>query len=175
MKNLLLVAAVILMAACQSKIKQESANPKTESIQPNVVVVDQLLAKAETLVDKPVVVQGHVTHTCKHSGKRCFIVGDDANLSIRVEAGGQIQGFNRELVGNSIAVKGILKERRLTAEYIDQWEEKVQNQEAQEDGSAETCAAEMNNINNMRQWMEDNEKNYYSIYYINGENYDIVD
>ncbi|SFE65056.1 hypothetical protein [Sunxiuqinia elliptica] len=175
MKNLLLVAAVILMAACQSKIKQESANPKTESIQTNVVVVDQLLAKAETLVDKPVVVQGHVTHTCKHSGKRCFIVGDDANLSIRVEAGGQIQGFNRELVGNSIAVKGILKERRLTAEYIDQWEEKVQNQEAQEDGSAETCAAEMNNINNMRQWMEDNEKNYYSIYYINGENYDIVD
>lgn len=175
MKNLLLVAAVILMAACQSKIKQENANPKTESIQTNVVVVDQLLAKAETLVDKPVVVQGHVTHTCKHSGKRCFIVGDDANLSIRVEAGGQIQGFNRELVGNSIAVKGILKERRLTAEYIDQWEEKVQNQEAQEDGSAETCAAEMNNINNMRQWMEDNEKNYYSIYYINGENYDIVD
>lgn len=175
MKNLLLVAAVILMAACQSKIKQESENPKTESIQTNVVVVDQLLAKAETLVDKPVVVQGHVTHTCKHSGKRCFIVGDDANLSIRVEAGGQIQGFNRELVGNSIAVKGILKERRLTAEYIDQWEEKVQNQEAQEDGSAETCAAEMNNINNMRQWMEDNEKNYYSIYYINGENYDIVD
>lgn len=175
MKNLLLVAAVILMAACQSKIKQESANPKTESIQTNVVVVDQLLAKAETLVDKPVVVQGHVTHTCKHSGKRCFIVGDDANLSIRVEAGGQIQGFNRELVGNSIAVKGILKERRLTAEYIDQWEEKVQNQEAQEDGSAETCAAEMNNINNMRQWMEDNEKDYYSIYYINGENYDIVD
>lgn len=175
MKNLLLVAAVILMAACQSKIKQESANPKTESIQTNVVVVDQLLAKAETLVDKPVVVQGHVTHTCKHSGKRCFIVGDDANLSIRVEAGGQIQGFNRELVGNSIAVKGILKERRLTAEYIDQWEEKVQNQETQEDGSAETCAAEMNNINNMRQWMEDNEKNYYSIYYINGENYDIVD
>lgn len=175
MKNLLLVAAVILMAACQSKIKQESANPKTESIQTNVVVVDQLLAKAETLVDKPVVVQGHVTHTCKHSGKRCFIVGDDANLSIRVEAGGQIQGFNRELVGNSIAVKGILKERRLTAEYIDQWEEKVQNQEAQEDGSAETCAAEMNNINNMRQWMEDNEKNYYSVYYINGENYDIVD
>ncbi|MHA7111614.1 hypothetical protein ACRTDU_15895 [Sunxiuqinia elliptica] len=175
MKNLLLVAAVILMAACQSKIKQESANPKTESIQTNVVVVDQLLAKAETLVDKPVVVQGHVTHTCKHSGKRCFIVGDDANLSIRVEAGGQILGFNRELVGNSIAVKGILKERRLTAEYIDQWEEKVKNQEAQEDGSAETCAAEMNNINNMRQWMEDNEKNYYSIYYINGENYDIVD
>ncbi len=174
MKNLLLITLVLLAMACQSK---PSTNKTTQAAEEPVkaLVVEQLLADAETMIDQEVRVQGHVTHTCKHSGKRCFIVGDNPELSIRVEAGGAIQGFNRELVGSTIAVKGVLKERRLSEEYLAQWEEKVKAKEAKEDGTAETCAAEMNNISNMRQWMEDNNKNYYSIFYINGTSYEMVD
>ncbi len=172
MKKVLLMAVLALSVACQNKTKNDNSERKTEA---KIIVVDQLLANAETMVDKEITVQGHVTHTCKHSGKRCFIVGDDAKLSIRVEAGGDIQGFNRELVGNTIAVKGILKERRLSEEYIAQWEEKVKLKEAKEDGTAETCSAEMNNISNMRKWMEENNKDYYSIYFVNGLSYEVVD
>nr|WP_321453486.1 hypothetical protein [uncultured Carboxylicivirga sp.] len=173
MKKVLLMALVVMSVACQNKTKND--NSQQDQAEAKVMVVDHLLANAETMVNKEITVQGHVTHTCKHSGKRCFIVGDDANLSIRVEAGGDIQGFNRELVGNTIAVKGILKERRLSEEYIAQWEEKVKAKEAKEDGSAETCSAEMNNISNMRNWMEENNKDYYSIYFVNGLSYEVVD
>lgn len=172
MNKLLLPLLIVLMVACQSKTKN---NATQEESTPKAMVVDQLLNDAEKLVDKEITIQGHVTHTCKHSGKRCFIVGDNPDLSIRIEAGGEIQGFNRELVGNTIAIKGILKERRLTAEYIDQWEEKVKLKEVKEDGSAETCAAETNNIAKMREWMEENNKDYYSIYFVNGLSYEVVD
>lgn len=174
MNKVLLFALVVLMAACQTKTKQNTTT-ETESEASKVMMVENLLDKAETLIDKEIAVQGHVTHTCKHSGKRCFIVGDDADLSIRIEAGGEIQGFNRELVGNTINVKGVLKERRLSEEYLAQWEEKVKAEEAEEDGSAESCSAEMSNISSMRKWMEENNKNYYSIYYINGISYEMVD
>ncbi len=173
MKKVVFMALVVLSAACQTKTKTNNAEQNEAATQS--LVVEQLLANAETMVDTEITVQGHVTHTCKHSGKRCFIVGDNPELSIRVEAGGQIKGFNRELVGNTIAVTGALKERRLSEEYLTQWEEKVKLKEAKEDGTAETCAAEMSNISNMRQWMEEHNKNYYSIYYINGVSYEVVD
>ncbi len=119
MKKVVFMALVVLSAACQTETKTNNAEQNEAATQS--LVVEQLLANAETIVDTEITVQGHVTHTCKHSGKRCFIVGDNPELSIRVEAGGQIQGFNRELVGNTIAVTGVLKERRLSEEYLSQW------------------------------------------------------
>lgn len=141
----------------------------------SVYKLDSLLKVADRLVDQTVTVRGFVTHTCKHSGKRCFIVGDDPNASFRVEAGGEIGGFNRELTGSELAITGIVRERRLTKEYIDQYEEEVNEKKHKEDGSAETCQAELNNINEMREWMKAHNKDYYSIYYMDGERYDVIE
>jgi len=156
-----------------------TASKKTSEAKENVnkmetVSVDNLLAKADQLVEKTIKVKGHVTHTCKHSGKRCFLVGDNEQFTIRIEAGGKITGFNRDLVGNTIEVEGILKERRLSKEYIDQMEHEV-NEKKKEDGTAETCATEMNNINDMRAWMKANKKDHYAIYFVEGLNYDVVE
>ncbi|TRX71289.1 hypothetical protein [Carboxylicivirga sp. M1479] len=169
-KTLSLLFVAIALIACNSSQKKTS-----ESDQNTIksVSVDKLLGQAETLVDQTIKVKGHVTHTCKHSGKRCFLVGDNEQFTIRVEAGGKITGFNRDLVGNTIEVEGILKERRLSKEYIDQMEHEV-NEKAKEDGTAETCATEMNNINDMRSWMKSNNKDHYSIYFIEGTNYEMV-
>jgi len=174
MKKILFVAlASIAMIACNGPAKKadntEKASPTIETLK-----VDNLLANAEQLVDKTIKVTGHVTHTCKHSGKRCFLVGDNEKFTVRVEAGGKITGFNRELVGNTIMVEGILKERRLSKEYIDQMEHET-NEKAKEDGTAETCATEMNNINDMRAWMKSNNKDHYAIYFIEGLAYEVVE
>ena len=44
-----------------------------------------------------------------------------------------------------------------------------------EDGSAETCQAELANISEMRDWMKKNNKDYYAIYYLDGEEFSIVE
>jgi len=133
------------------------------------------MQQAESLVGKNVEVRGYVTHTCKHSGKRCFIVGEDQEVSIRVEAKGNIGGFNRELIGSELLINGTLRENRLSREYLDQMEKDLNDQKLQEDGSAETCEAELANIDGMKAWMQENGKDYYAVYYIDGEDYEVLE
>lgn len=181
MKKFVLFASLIIgLAACGNKNKGEqaatTAEVKTETtVNAKSYDVNELLSNAETLIDQTVKVHGYVTHTCKHSGKRCFITSEDQKATIRVEAGGEIGGFNRELTGSELEITGVVKERRLSKEYIDQYEKDVNEKKAKEDGSAETCQAELNNIEEMRNWMKANNKDYYSIYFMNGINYDIVE
>ena len=179
MKHVLfLVAVLFLITGCANKKTEQSSNAAIEVTtveEAKVYPLDELLANAENLLDKTVTVRGSVTHTCVHSGKRCFIVGEDPNVSMRVEAGGEIGGFNRELVGSELAITGVLRERRLTKEFIDQHEKEVNEKAATEDGSAETCAAELSNIQGMRDWMEANGKDFYAIYFMDGESYEVID
>ncbi len=182
MKKILLLTAVLvgIATACNNKRAEQQTAVQDGEVKESVADVpvyklDSLLKNADRFVDQTVTVRGFVTHTCKHSGKRCFIVGDDPNASFRIEAGGEIGGFNRELIGSELAITGIVKERRLTKEYIDRYEEEVNEKKHKEDGSAETCQAELNNINEMREWMKAHNKDYYSIYYMDGKNYEVME
>ncbi|MCD8172387.1 MAG: hypothetical protein LUD76_02840 [Alistipes sp.] len=181
MKKLLLFAATaVLLASCGGNARNSNNSatdgPATElaSAAGTVYTIDDLMPVAGDIVGQDITVRGYVTHTCKHSGKRCFIVGEDQNLSFRVEAKGNIGGFNRELVGSELAITGKLQERRLSEEYLDQLEKDLSEKALAEDGSAETCQAEIANIEGMKQWMQENGKDYYAIYYMDGEDYEIL-
>jgi hypothetical protein len=182
MKKLLLFTVLAAtMFSCGGK-KEADAKSSDKNLSAPVAAtsdipvygLDSLLNVAEQQLDKEVKVTGYVTHTCKHSGKRCFIVGESQTVSMRIEAKGEIGGFNRELVGSKIEVTGTLKERRLTKEYIDQMEKDVTVKQ-EEDATAESCAAELSNIADMRKWMKDNGREYYSIFYMDGIRYDVID
>lgn len=173
----MVLLASMALIACNGKGSQKSSDPSGQDqplVKNQYASVEALLLKADQVIDQKLQLSAIVSHTCKHSGKRCFLVDADGEETIRVESGGNINGFNRELMGKTIRVIGVLKERRLTKEYIDQWEEAVQEKAIKEDGTAETCAAENNNIQKMRDWMKANGKNYYSIYFVEGQDYDIV-
>ena len=180
MKKMMYLAVMVLalgLSACgnSSKKQAETAQDSTTVSVASAMTVEDVLAKAEESVGKEITVKGLVSHTCKHSGRRCFIVGADGKTSIRVEAKGEIGGFNRELIGSDIVVKGILRENKLSKEYIDQMEKEVNDKKAQETGSAESCESEMNNIKAMREWMKANNKDAYSIYYVDGMSYEVAE
>lgn len=155
----------------QSNSVTEESKDMTAKAETTILDTDTLYAVAESLVDQPITIRGYVTHTCKHAGKRCFLTGEGQQHTIRVEAKGEIGGFNRELEGSQLVVDGILRERRLTQAEIADMESDVNERLTKEDGSAETCAAELANINEMREWMKAQGKDYYSIYYIDGLTY----
>jgi len=175
------VLSLALFSCTGNKKQTETSNEvkttaATDSVAPGAqsFELDKLLAVADQNVDKTVTVVGYVTHTCKHSGKRCFIVGESHKASLRVEAKGDIGGFNRELVGSKLSITGVLKEYRLTQDYINKMEKEVQVKK-EDDESAESCDTELNSISSMRKWMKDNNKDYYVIYYIDGMKYDTLD
>lgn len=179
-KLFFIVAAACLLTATScvnnNKKLETSQEQPTAALSANEAkYVEDILKDAEKNVDKEVVLKGFITHTCKHSGRRCFVMGKDQKTSVRVEAKGNIGGFNRELIGSEVIIKGILRENRLTKEYIDQAEEELKEKQGKAEGNGETCDAEMNNIQSMREWMKANNKDYYSIYYIDGTEYEVAE
>jgi hypothetical protein len=170
MKQLFLFLAVIalMLFSCSRNKKQVEATNEAQAFGLN-----DLLTVADQKVDQTITLVGYVTHTCKHSGKKCFIAGDSQETTIRVEAKGEIEAFTPELIGSKLSITGVLKEEQLSSEYINEIEteyKKLQNQE----GMAEICATELSNISEMRQWMKDRNKDYYIIYYIDGMKYEVL-
>ncbi|MDE5421137.1 hypothetical protein L3073_02830 [Ancylomarina sp. DW003] len=170
MRNLVILSLAIIMSFGTAFASSNSASEKSKVAS----TIGEIMKNAESLIDKEIVFIGMVQHVCAHSGRRAILLDETGKLSLRVEAKGEINGFNRELSGMDIRVKGILKERRLTSEFIDNWEAKVKAKQDAEEGGKH-CASEMTNISQMRNWMKENGKEFYSIYYVDGLSYEIVD
>lgn len=170
MKKLLFILTVCLLVAVSCTNKGQ-----TQESESNVVYdADTLLSIAETNIDNPITITGYVTHTCQHSGRRCFVTGEDQKHSVRIEATGDIVSFDKELVGSKLTINGILRERRLTQTEIADMEVNL-NEQIKEDGMTETCTEELANLTEMKEWMEAKGKDFYSIYYIDGLSYEKID
>ena len=176
MKKLVgLFLTAVLLASCGQNSNKKAAT-ESEKAEVSVRDVAEMLKDCEQLLDKEVIFKGWVSHTCKHSGRRCFLKSEDGSVSVRVEATGKIKGFNKELTGENMTVTGILKVNKLSEQYLDDWQAKVEATSAEEDveEGGEHCSAELNNIQEMRDWMKENGKDYYPIYYVNGTDYEVI-
>ena len=178
MKYLSLLALVLVFMSCnstQSGSKKQNAEQQVISqVKSATLSIDQLMTVAADKVGKEVCFKGLVNHVCAHSGKRCILKNAEGNLSIRVEATGDLEGFNKEIAGNDLVVTGILREKRLATSEIDEWEMQVKEKSKSEEGGKH-CSSEMANIKEMRDWMKANNKDYYAIYYVDGTDYEVVE
>lgn len=171
-----LIAAVISLSSCSGNASQNTNNQPadTDSSQTQIYTVDELLEVIDTtFVGKKINIRGTVTHTCKHSGKRCFITGK-GETTLRVEAKGNIGGFNKELIGSDIKVNGVIRETRMSPEQV----EKIIKSNVIEDatGSLETCTSELNNVRSiLKHGNNVTTDTYYSIVFIDGLSYELCE
>lgn len=174
MKKIFVFTVIVLgvLSSCNQSVKKGVKKEVVNQIAP--ITIPQVMEIAEQNIGKTVFFKGMVEHVCAHSGRRCILSDESGKLSLRVEAKGDIKGFNRELAGSVIAIKGILQENKLSQEYINDWEEKLKAKQDVENGG-ESCSSEMTNIQQMRDWMKKNNKEFYSIYFVNGTSYEILD
>ncbi|WP_372645206.1 hypothetical protein [Ancylomarina sp.] len=178
MKYLSLLALCLALLSCNFT-QSDSKKQKTEAAVLTegaslTLNIEQVMAVAANKVGQEIKFKGLVNHVCAHSGKRCILKSADGNLSIRVEATGNLEGFNKEIAGNDLLVTGILREKRLATSEIDEWETDVKEKHKDEEGGKQ-CSSEMANIKEMRAWMKANNKDYYAIYYVDGTSYEVVE
>lgn len=175
---------------CQSgKKSNKQANP-SEQTSSQLLQIDDLLGKAESLNGKEVEIEGVCTHICAHGGGKIFLMGSDDTQTIRVEAGEKIGSFKPQAVNNIVRVKGKLVEERIDEAYLAQWEETLKSQTAPKHGDSEAgcsseqkargetvAATQQERIENFRKRIAERKekegKEYLSFYHIDADTYTI--
>jgi hypothetical protein len=156
----LLIFSIFTIGAVQAQAKKKAVKLPG-------FTVENFEKKAGKYIGKPVFLSGTVDHVCKHSGKKLYIVGKN-DEKVEVLAG-DIERFPKELEGEDIKVKAIVKEERIDEEYLSEWAKEIKSEH--KDGSA-TCATEMKKIEDTRDKMKKNKKGYVPIYYLEGISYE---
>jgi hypothetical protein len=123
-RNLLFIFAAIAMiaASCNTGNKQEASEKTADTVLLTIASFD---TSAHLFVEKPVLIEGTVFHTCKHSGKRMFLVEGTDSLRVEITAGPDITKFDEALVGSRVRVLGVLKEERIDEKYLSEWENEI--------------------------------------------------
>jgi len=118
MRNLTLISilALLLFGCGNRSTKQNQDVAEQAQAEEVVLTVDQLYDNAAGMVDKEVVVKGTVMHVCQQGGERCFIMGSNEDVNIRIEAGEKIGAFSQELMGSDLEIVGVLKEVKTEAD-----------------------------------------------------------
>jgi hypothetical protein len=127
-KILFLFAITTLMISCNNM--QNSSNDTTNGDQEmeaelvTLAIVD-FDSQAGNYVGKEVQISGLVNHTCKHGGKRMFLIDTDTEQTVKIEAGENIASFDAEVEGSEVIVNGIINELIIDEAYLLEWEAEI--------------------------------------------------
>ena len=132
----ILFTALAIFGCSNSKNQQTTATTEQPS-EAVVYSVDELYKNAADLENKEVVVKGTVMHVCKEGGGRCFLMGSNENINIRVEAGEKIGAFKQEQMGSDLEIVGFLKMVKGETEAHNPGQEN--GEETSEDAATETA------------------------------------
>jgi hypothetical protein len=74
-----------------------------------IIKVADFADKAPDMVGKQVQIEGMVTHVCRHSGTKLFIISGSPDINVKITTSDKISVFDTELEGNNIRVTGIVE------------------------------------------------------------------
>jgi len=162
MKNpLFILAIVISMISCktESKKMEESSQEIETSIETPLLALGEFDTKAGEYVNKEVKIQGIVDHVCKHSGKKLLVVTDDGDVHITSDT-----RFEDELKGSEIVLNGIVLEERIDEAYCLKMEEDNIKSHSEGASNQEQFENKKKHIQQYRDQMEAENKEYLSSY-----------
>jgi len=118
----LLIVILFALVSCNQGAKESADATKNDT---TVITVLTFAQQADSCIDMPVIIEGTVLHLCKHGGKRMFLVDGTDSIRVEITAGPNIVKFDDALVGSRVRVIGTLKEERIDAKYLNEWEAEV--------------------------------------------------
>ena len=172
-RNLLFfLFSIIILSSCNQNAKKAEADHSKDTVKMAVMTFDQ---KADSFVNRTVVIEGTVLHTCKHGGKRMFIVDGTDSIRVEITAGKEITKFDESLAGSRVRVWGILLEERIDAKYLNEWEAEVKKPVENHDAGIHTGAKghedqglqeKLDQINSLRDDLKKSGKDHLSFFSI---------
>lgn len=128
-RNYIYLATLVLslaISACSTSTSTSTQEETTAAID-----IDSILTNGDAMMGKTLTIEGFCTHTCRHGGKKMFLMGSDNSQMLRVEAGKDWErGFAGNCIKNWVRVTGELFETRMDEAYLQNWEKQMAEQAA---------------------------------------------
>lgn len=130
-KVLFLFVIAALFVSCNNT-QNTSADAESTDQEVNAELVTLAIVdfdnQAGNYVGKEVQISGLVNHTCKHGGKRMFIIDEETEQTVKIETGENIASFDAELEGSIVSVTGIINELIIDEAYLIEWEAEIEEE-----------------------------------------------
>ena len=173
----LLMIILFAIVACNQGTKETASKTKNDTTRLKVLT---FVKQADSCINKPVIIEGTVLHLCKHGGKRMFLVDGNDSVRIEITTGPKIAKFDDALVGSRVRVFGTLKEERIDAKYLNEWEAEVKKPEENHNVGVHTGAKghedqgvkeKLDQINGMREDLKNSGKDHLSFFSIEADHF----
>lgn len=158
--------ATALLLSCGQAAEQE--NPAARAY-----TVDSLLNVAEAYVGDTLSVRGVVRHTCRASGRRCFVADEGGQTKFRINAPDG-DSFAPDLVGREIVCRVIVRENKVMAHEVDSALAAIELSEAAGESRADHCESSRNDLSAKKAYMELKGQDYYSEFYADALEFGVV-
>lgn len=178
-RKLIFSIGIILLVLSACTMRSKGLDPG-DAVKVAVLTFEN---QAAANVEKAVIIEGTVIHTCKHSGKRMFLVDGNDSIRVEVTAGKDIIKFDEKLVGSRVRVLGMLKEEKIDEKYLNEWENEVNKPVENHDAGVHTGAKghedqgtqeKLDQINSLRTDLKNSGKDHLSFYSIEASNFEEI-
>jgi hypothetical protein len=132
--NLLLIIFAVANLFTFSVLKAQTVNSQ-------IYTVEEIIEKAPGLVGQTVQVKGKAQHVCAQTGRKIFLATANGSKTFRVNAGKDIDKFDKNAVGKIVTITGIVFEQKVTLENLEKLEAQAIEAEKKQK-EAEHCASE---------------------------------
>src|SRR5512133_632414 len=95
----------VIITSCGNSTKKEASAGEGDSGAIKVAF-SSLMENPGNYFGKNIIVEGKVVHVCMESGKKLFIVGENPDVRLYIQAGENMSKFPTELLGSRVAVEG---------------------------------------------------------------------
>lgn len=136
-----------------------------------------------TMIGQHILINARVSSVSSNR-KYCTLTGSSKRLTIRLDASGKINGFNKELTGCEIVVSGTLQEKRFSESELKSHKSDILKMidtyiyTAKSDTTGierySILFSELGEINEMIKWIESNNYSQYSTLSIDCEDYVVL-
>lgn len=177
------ICMVCTLSCSKNKYTEYSAGPIPDSIANAPYIDDAASWLDSTMIGQHILINARVL-SVSACHKYCVLTGSSKNVTIRLDASGKINGFNKELTGCEVVVSGKLQEKRFSETELRSQKSGLLKMietymyTAKSDTTGveryNKLFSELREINEMIRWIESNNYSQYSTLSIDCEDYVVL-
>ncbi len=177
------IALLALMLSAMAPIALKAE--KSGSCESRNVGVQEVIEHGAEMLNEELVLDGFIIAACKHGGRKGFIrdIGGEYEGTLRVACVDDCKSFTQDLAGQTLRIKGKVRESRMYAKDIDAWEAQMEAEEhehAEEGESCHNCPDKADEaklrarIEEFRKTLKDSGKDYISTIWFDATEWEVV-